>query len=326
MFNCPLASIPSSLCAGAALVVLLVAAWTPLLALAGVSATRSRPLNLLAVRQLYGLNGLSWLLLLVIGVYGLLSAMPLLPEGAEPVNGAFLGLEQYAWWHGPQRLWILVMLIGGLCEAVLSFVLARNWKRLRPNAVALGCCTALLVALLAFVGFAGQRALCLTFPVSLDGPMLSAGVLMALCGLGVCAATGLIWLLARRNRDAFGRDYYAFAARRYAKLAGWTALAALFGLMILLVLLLPLMSGLTPAPDSMSLAALRDSVSAAVLRLPERLWLVPALLVAPLLAELAFVLVARDAVPMRRKLAMLCGWLCLVLTVLLFTRLLCGLI
>ena len=137
MFNCPLASIPSSLCAGAALVVLLVAAWTPLLALAGVSATRSRPLNLLAVRQLYGLNGLSWLLLLVIGVYGLLSAMPLLPEGVEPVNGAFLGLEQYAWWHGPQRLWILVMLIGGLCEAVLSFVLARNWKRLRPNSVSL---------------------------------------------------------------------------------------------------------------------------------------------------------------------------------------------
>lgn len=324
MFNCPLASIPSSLCAGAALALLLAAVWTPLLALTGVSATRSRPLNLLAVRQLYGLNGLLWSVLIVVAVIGLLVVMPPLPEGTEPVNGAFLGLEQYAWWHGPQRLWILIALAGGICEVVLSVVLARSWKRLRPNSAALWCCTALLVVPLAVTGFAGQRAFCPEVAPA-DGPMLSACALMALCGLGVCAATGLIWLLARRNRDAFGRDYYAFAARRYARIAGWSALATLLGLMVLLVIMLPLMSGMALTPESVSLAALRDSVSAAVLRLPERLWLIPALLCAPLLAELAFVLIVRDAVPMRRKLAMLGGWLCLVLTVLLFARLLCGL-
>ena len=324
MVNCPLASIPSSICAGAALVVLLAAAWTPLLALAGVSATRSRPLNLLAVRQLYGLNGLLWILLVLAGVGGLLMAMPPLPEGASPVNGEFLGLEGYAWWHGPQRVWIGVMLAGGLGEIVLSFVLACSWKRLRPKSAALWCCTALLVVLPVAVGVAGQRAFW-PLPIPLDGPMLSAGVLMILCGLGVCAATGLIWLLARRNRDAFGRDYYAFAARRYARIAGWIAMVTLLGLMALLVLMLPLMSGLPLTPETVSLAALRDSVSAAVLRLPERVWLVPALLVAPLLAELAFVLIVRDAVPMRRKPAMLCGWLCLVLTVMLFTQLLSGL-
>ena len=325
MLNCPWLSIPYSLCVGGFLVVLLAAAWTPLLALVGASATRSRPLNLLTVRQLYGLNGLLWILLTVLGVSGLFWAMPLLPEGTEPVNGAFLGLERYAWWHGPQRLWILGMLIGALCEIVLSFVLAWNWKRLRPKSAALWCCTALLVVLLAGIAIAGQRAFCPQIPAPLDGPMLSAGMLMLLCGLGVCAATGLLWLLARRNRDAFGRDYYAFAARRYARIAGWIALVTLLGLMVLLVLLLPLLSGLTPTPESASLASLRDSVSAAILRLPERIWLVPALLVAPLLAGLAFALIARDAVPMRRKPAMLAGWLCLVLTVILFARLLCGL-
>lgn len=324
MLNCPLAAIPSSICAGAVLVVLLAAVWTPLLALVGVSATRSRPLNLLVVRQLYGLNGLLWILLVMAGVGGLLTAMPLLPEGAEPVNGAFYGLERYAWWHEPQRMWIAAMLAGGLCEVILSFVLACSWKRLRPKSAALWCCTALLVVLPAAVGFAGQRAFW-PLPVPLDGPLLSAAVLMILCGLGVCAATGLIWLLVRRNRDAFGRDYYAFAARRYARIAGWIALVVLLGLMALLVLLLPLMSGLPLTPETVSLVSLRDSVSAAVLRLPERVWLVPALLVAPLLAELAFVFIVRDAVPMRRKLAMLCGWLCLVLTVVLFTQLLCGL-
>ncbi len=62
--------------------------------------------------------------------------------------------------------------------------------------------------------------------------------LFLLLGLEAAAAgcSGLVWLLLRRSRDDYGRDYYAFAAKwcgTWAAWGGWIGLACLAGLVCL---------------------------------------------------------------------------------------------
>ncbi len=60
-------------------------------------------------------------------------------------------------------------------------------------------------------------------PLSSVWPMLTLTVCL---GVTACAALGLGWLLARRRKQDFGRDYYAFAYRKTAQAAMWAGLVS----------------------------------------------------------------------------------------------------
>ena len=135
--------------------------------------------------------------------------------------------------------------------AVLWSVCVRAWQRLRTRPAALcllglaGGLGAALVPVLALLlacmrltgidisAFSGwQDPLLPARLAEVGSGHLFLSLLSVLVPLG-CAAGGgiaLIWLVLRRKRDDYGRDYYAFAARwcgKWAAAGGWLSLALL---------------------------------------------------------------------------------------------------
>ncbi|THB62990.1 MAG: hypothetical protein D6E12_17905 [Desulfovibrio sp.] len=88
-------------------------------------------------------------------------------------------------------------------------------------------------------------------------PMLGQVTALAICS---CGALGLLYLLARRQRDDFGRDYYAYAAKHFAT---WAVLAGVVQFPFqtwLYYTLIPILRTTSPMSDilvvSLGLAAL----------------------------------------------------------------------
>jgi hypothetical protein len=90
-------------------------------------------------------------------------------------------------------------------------------------------------------------------------PMLAHAVLWALTG---AAGLGLVYLLMRRNRDDFGRDYYTFAVRVCAR---WAAIPALLQLAAAAAVLLPAWGRVPQAMKSTALGLAAGGAMAAVL-------------------------------------------------------------
>jgi len=96
-------------------------------------------------------------------------------------------------------------------------------------------------------------------PQHLYWPMLAHVLLWAMAG---GAGLGLAYLLMRRNRDDFGRDYYAFAVRHCAR---WTAAPVLLQLGAAAALLLPAWSRIPQPMQSTALGLAAGGALCAVL-------------------------------------------------------------
>lgn len=105
--------------------------------------------------------------------------------------------------------------------------------------------------------------------------------------LACAGALALIWLVLRRRRDDYGRDYYVYAARACARWAAWTALgcAAAYGAMAGLVW--TPMTGTQYAEPFMVFSGAGAGLT--------------------LLGCLCWLFIARSAAPMRHKPAMFLG-------------------
>lgn len=111
-------------------------------------------------------------------------------------------------------------------------------------------------------------------------------------GLGSAGAVAMLWLLVRRNKDNFGRDYYMLALRWCATwaLIGSLALACVAAYAMWLVLL-----ALQPSRYEVIMVFLGASIAV------------------PFVIALVFTLIVRSSNPMRHKLTMLVGLIGLVL-------------
>lgn len=163
---------------------------------------------------------------------------------------------------------------------LLAAVYCATWKPLRERRT-LHRCIGLLAALAGFTGLALALAAKLTLadpflhgwyylPSTLAGlylyvpaatfwPLLAHVLLWAMAG---GAGLGLAYLLMRRNRDDFGRDYYAYAVRWLARLA---AVPALLQLGAAAALLLPMWGAIPPAMKSTATGLAAGGAMAAVL-------------------------------------------------------------
>lgn len=224
------------------------------------------------------------------------------------------------------------LLIGGgglLVVALGGLVLTRLWRASpRPGGLAVLALLSLIAPGSAFGLVAQMSGALRSEPL----PLL-AGLLVLVLGLACGGGLGLVWLLVRRKADDFGRDYYAFAARRLALRAAvpaWALLPLLAGWLHLVGVLLgprPDVSALLTrafgvATDwGTALATLLDPVPAHVPLLAAY----PALngltavvggcLALVFVTALCWTVTARSAVPMRNKLAMTAGLLCLALLI-----------
>lgn len=138
--------------------------------------------------------------------------------------------------------------------AVLWSLCVRAWQALRAHPAALcllglagGLCAAFvpaLVVLLACLSLTGtdlsafsgwQDPLLPARLAAIGSDRLFLSLLAVLVPLSAAAGGGiaLVWLVLRRKRDDYGRDYYTFAARwcgKWAAAGGWISLAALAGI------------------------------------------------------------------------------------------------
>lgn len=116
------------------------------------------------------------------------------------------------------------------------------------------------------------------------------------------SAMSLIWLIFRRNRDDFGRDYYAYAARVAARFALITSVVSSLGYIVVLSVYPHLMQ------SSPMFEGSRLSISFVV-------WTGVAI---QSLGALLWFLVQASATPMRHKIAIVCGGLCVMCATLLW--------
>ncbi|MEW5773846.1 MAG: hypothetical protein AB1916_10030 [Thermodesulfobacteriota bacterium] len=172
-------------------------------------------------------------------------------------------------------------LAAGLGLTVLLALLYRaTWKPLKERKT-LHRTIGLLAALCGFTLLAAALSAKLTLtrpylnewfflPATLEGmyfyppldkfwPMLAHVLLWAMAG---GAGLGLVYLLMRRNRDDFGRDYYAYAVRHCAR---WAAVPALLQLGAAAALLLPAWEKITPEMKSTATGLAAGGALAAVL-------------------------------------------------------------
>lgn len=179
---------------------------------------------------------------------------------------------------------------------------------------------------------AGGTAFLFAKPLALSLPWFSESlpvpkelVLMGdgwLYGPGAAGGMSLLWLLIRRNKDDFGRDYYGFAARACASFAAFGGLLAIMNSVSLTQSLLALFGNpLTPGlvlPAWLTDAGERvygllgpETVQRAGLEtVPHALgFLCLALTVFHGLAALTWFMISRAALPMRCKIAMGIGFL-----------------
>jgi hypothetical protein len=161
--------------------------------------------------------------------------------------GTWLALARTVPAAGPaldRAMPVLPYIGGAYGAALLSLVVYFSlWKRLKDNKglhIAIGCAAALLnVAFLVVASGAKRLVLSGLAPDQLPDP---ARLLPALAGsdlywplaaeslalaVGAAGALSLVYLLLRRNRDDYGRDYYTFALQLAAGWALFPTLAAL---------------------------------------------------------------------------------------------------
>lgn len=186
----------------------------------------------------------------------------------------------------------LPLLAGG--AALLWILLARTWPDTAVLSASLG----------AMPGYAntGKGLLTLFLTTPLPWALFAYALFMGLC---IAASGSLLWLLIRRNRDDYGRDYYAFAMRYGAWWAVASAVAAALGHTALCVVLhgimVPLQPGLTLAkPVLMAGMATLGTATA--------LWLAA----------------ARSATPLRHKPGVILAWALLLITLCLHLYALAG--
>jgi len=201
--------------------------------------------------------------------------------------------------------------LAGLLVWTSGFCLAYRWTwsslgKARGPHLALGALGVL--GALATLGFSlGGKMMAMQLPHGHLGPITLADILASAARPGywamlahyallapACAgALALPWLVLRRNRDDWGRDYYAYATRACSRWAAWCILGSVAGFGALVWLTWPVMSQ-SPYSQPFLLLAGAGAVLA-------------------LLACLCWMLIARSAAPMRHKpamfLALLLLWL-----------------
>lgn len=125
----------------------------------------------------------------------------------------------------------LLLAIYGLGAFVaLSLIYFLTWKKMR-NAKAIHIILGLLASLTALgcVGFSVMAKLTMDFSlpnqppldVTANAMLLPMGVMYAVLTISAAAGLSCGYLVARRNKDDFGRDYYNFALKLAAR---WAAL------------------------------------------------------------------------------------------------------
>lgn len=308
----------------------LAAAGVPLLAIACLAMSGTRRLNLHLARQLSALGAtLHGLVLLGAVTWGLLA--PRLPGGGRHGHGlaSLLKLDGYVWWNSPYRRIALAVLALCAVAFLVLMLLSMLWTKLRGSMAVLwlGELLAAFLSLGKWAGiFCGLWHKPGVFPAFFQGggfyPLLWTLFFM---GIGISGAAAMIWLLLRRSRDDFGRDYYAFAARKCARFAGWSGLVALPGLMLLIFCCLMWMvnGGIAWNPSVLlDVSALRGLFSQALSKAAILAWLLPVMLAAPVFSFACGGFISGASVPMRRKLSMMSCWLCWMLAALALIRLL----
>ena len=132
----------------------------------------------------------------------------------------------------------------------------------------------------------------------IPSPLVSATVLILPLGIAMAAPAAIVWLIIRRNRDDFGRDYYAVMTRFCARwgAAWWTILTLLFlGQAALEVM--PYLQGVDALAEAGSQCPLAGVVPPQVL-----VFIKPSLEVLfPLLVTIILFCAGRADIPMRLK-------------------------
>lgn len=320
---------PWTLAAGLWLLFWLGAALLPLMTLGRVLSAHKNPLEGHLAGQLLRLGSLT-------AAVQLLGLLPMVALFWEPLQDV-LPLPEV---QGPATA---VMALT-LAATLLSIGMGLSWKALRKKkgtawllvltlGLFLGALWPLITLLRRLLLDTGGTASLFTNNLTLSLPWFSSGwpvsmqtVLLGdiwLYGPGVAGGLSLIWLLLRRTKDDFGRDYYGFAVRVCASFAAFggllgvmntvslsQSLIGLFGKPMVPELLLP--AWLTMAGEhAYTLLGAETVLRMGLSTVPHALGFLCLLLPAPsLLAALLWFVVARAAVPMRHKLGMLIGFVC----------------
>lgn len=220
--------------------------------------------------------------------------------------------------YGPLQLPIIVASAITLFSFALLFAYFKLWKSMRKNKglhaqIGLITSVTMFAALFATMGVV-KGVLITGHPLPSTGTTseiflalyLGAGsgklhllyLIAAIAGFALCGTFGQTYLLARREKDDFGRDYYKFALPYCAKwaVAGATmqlaAAAALFAMLYLpmfpieLTVSIPLLQGLLNDPLFVT-------------------WMLAIAL--PLIACIFWITIIFSATPMRRKVGVYCA-------------------
>lgn len=323
-----------AIAAGLALVVYLAAAFVPLLALGRIALMSRSPLHGHLARQLLRLQSglalipaLSGVSLLAFGsgvelaLPEALAAHARLAAGLVGVGVALSWILPLCWAHLKKQpaLLLLLTLILTLCFwialwPILSLV-ESGWLLRGGLAPLLGQFTEFSLPLLNT-----------TFQLRMD-TVLAA--LFWVLGPAVAGSFALLWLLARRQRDDYGRDYYTFASRvcaSFAAAGGLLAIMSFTACSRLLLAALPPVEAQAPVvlPHVFAVAGtfLQNVLGAESTARWGLEALSPALglvcLLPPVLASAAALLlflVARNALPMRCKISMILAPVLLLLAV-----------
>lgn len=327
-----------AMAAGLALVIYLSTAFIPLLIIGRVALIARSPLHGHLARQLLRLQG-------VLALVPALSAVSLLSFGSGveislPEAQAFQAkLAAGLVGVGAALSWILPLCWANLKKKpmlllLLTFILSSCfWVAVRPilNLVESGWLLhgGLAPLLRSFTEFS-LPLINTTFQFRMD-TVLAA--LFWLLGPAVAGCFALLWLLARRWRDDFGRDYYIYASQvcsSFAAAGGLLAIMSFTTCSKLLIAMLPAVEAVAPvalpvwlasclAPIGSFLQGLLGAQTAASFGLAT---LSPALaminLLPPVLAACVALLlftVARNPQPMRCKISMILAPLLLLLAV-----------
>lgn len=200
--------------------------------------------------------------------------------------------------------------------AVVLTVYFKVWKAMRKQkgahmslgllGSALSFCAVICIAMLANVLQSLEHFLpSLGTPLEIFSALLSAANSKAfytfisigfIAGFALCGAFGQMYLLARRDKDDFGRDYYKFAMPYAAKWAiGGTVLQLAASIMLLTATHLPMFKELIATVPPQALMQHPVVMTWAFA------------LILPVLACVLWTFIVMSATPMRRKVSIYCA-------------------